>query len=43
MAIKPFSSNNTKWMSHRDYGLRDRNKKKLRMPKKADNFGFGFK
>ena len=42
-AIKAFSSNSAKWIYHKDYAIKDRNKKKLRMPKKAENVGFGFR
>ena len=42
-AIKAFNSNSSKWIYHKDYNLKDKNRKKLKMPKKADNVGFGFK
>ncbi|CDW77802.1 allene oxide synthase 8r-lipoxygenase fusion protein [Stylonychia lemnae] len=42
-AIKAFSSNSAKWIYHKDYGMKDRNRKKLRLPKKAENVGFGFR
>jgi len=42
-ALKAFTSNSAKWIYYKEYGLKDKNKKKLRMPKKADNVGFGFK
>jgi hypothetical protein len=42
-ALKAFNSNSAKWIYYKEYGLKDKNKKKLRMPKKADNVGFGFK
>ena len=42
-ALKAFKSNSARWIYHKDYGLKDESKRKLRLPKKADNIGFGFK
>jgi hypothetical protein len=43
MAIKAFTSNSAKWIYHKDYNLKDKNRKKIRMPKKAEYIGFGFR
>ena len=42
-AVKAFTSNSSKWIYHKDYNLKDKNKRKIRMPKKAEYVGFGFK
>eukprot|EP00347_Sterkiella_histriomuscorum_P017751 403348136 len=42
-ALKAFNSNSSKWIYHKDYNLKDQNRKKIRMPKKAENVGYGFK